>query len=268
MMADAPPTEVVGNVVIDGLRIAYRARGALDGTRPIAIILHGWGASGAAVASIQACLAPTHDSVAPDLPGFGASDPLPAAWGSEEYLASITHFLDLLGIARASVLGHSRGGHFAFALTATYPERVDRLVLIDSAGIPPRRGPKYRVRVLAFKTARRLLDSRPLAGQRGRPLRALFERRLGSDDYRAASGAQRGTLVRLVNEDARHLLARVQAPTLLIWGERDNATPLADGRLMERLIPDAGLVVFPGAGHFSYADDPGRFCRVVSHFLR
>ena len=268
MPPDSPPAESTRVVVVDGLRIACRVRGALDGNRPIVVVLHGWGASAAAVASIQACLAASHDSVAPDLPGFGASDPVPAVWGSEEYLATITRLLDQLGVRRASFVGHSRGGHFAFAFAARNPDRVDRLVLIDSAGIRGRRNAAYRARVLAFKAGRRVLQSRPLAGARGAPLRALFERRFGSDDYRAASGPLRGTLVRLVNEDARHLLSSVRAPTLLIWGERDDATPLVDGQLMERLIPDAGLVVFPGAGHFSYADDPGRFCRVVSHFLR
>jgi pimeloyl-ACP methyl ester carboxylesterase len=265
--ADAP-AERTGAVVVDGLRIAYRARGPLDGARPIVVVLHGWGASSAAVASIGASLADTHDSVAPDLPGFGASDPPPAVWGSEEYVGIITAFLDRLGIGRASFVGHSRGGHFAFAIAATTPERVDKLVLVDSAGIRGRRDARYRARVLAFKAGRRVLSSRPFAGRGGAPIRALFERKFGSDDYRAASGTLRGTLVRLVNEDARHLLPRVQAPTLIIWGEEDDATPLADGRLMERLIPDAGLVEFPGAGHFSYADDPGRFARVVGHFLR
>ena len=268
MPADPPPAETLRDVVVDSLRVVCRVRGTLDGSRPIAVVLHGWGASSAAVTSIQACLADSHDSVAPDLPGFGASDPLPTVWGSEQYLASITQLLDQLGVRRASFVGHSRGGHFAFAFAARHPDRVDRLVLVDSAGLRGRRGAAYRARVLAFKAGRRVLRSRPLVGPRGAPLRALFERRFGSDDYRAATGHQRGTLVRLVNEDASHLLPRVQAPTLLIWGERDDATPLADGQLMERLIPDAGLVVFPGAGHFSYADDPGRFCRVVSHFLR
>ena len=268
MPADPPAAERTHEVVVDGLRVAYRARGTLDGARPIAVVLHGWGATSAAVASIQACLADSHDSVAPDLPGFGASDPVPTVWGSTEYLDCITRFLDQLGIRRASIIGHSRGGHFAFALAAEHPDRVDRLVLIDSAGIRGRRGAAYQARVLAFKAGRRVLHSRPLAGPRGAPLRALFERRFGSADYRAAAGPLRGTLVRLVNEDARHLLPRVQAPTLLIWGELDDATPLVDAQLMERLIPDAGLVVFPGASHFSYADDLGRFCRVVSHFLR
>jgi pimeloyl-ACP methyl ester carboxylesterase len=65
----------------------------------------------------------------------------------------------------------------------------------------------------------------------------------------------------------RHLLPQIAAPTLLIWGELDDSTPLADGTIMEQLIPDAGLVVFPSAGHFAYADDYDRFARVVGNFL-
>ena len=79
----------------------------------------------------------------------------------------------------------------------------------------------------------------------------------------------RGTLVRVVNEDWRHLLPKIKAPTLLIWGElrRRNARS-PTGSSWSSLIPDAGLVVFPGAGHFAYADDVDRFARVVGHFLQ
>ena len=74
--------------------------------------------------------------------------------------------------------------------------------------------------------------------------------------------------VPVVNEDLRHLLPCIQAPTLLVWGENDQDTPLADGQLMEKLIPDAGLVIFKGAGHYSYLEQSASFCRVVETFLR
>ena len=90
--------------------------------------------------------------------------------------------------------------------------------------------------------------------------------RNASEDYKAA-GAMRPTLVRLVNEDITELLPSVRASTLLVWGDHDDATPLSDGQTMERLIPDAGLVVFEGAGHFSYLDERHRFAVVASHFL-
>jgi len=253
------------SVTVDGLRVAYREDGPSDG--PPVLVLHGWGADSATVASIQAGLRATHRTIAPDLPGFGESDPPPGVWGTTEYARAVRDLMDALGISRASFIGHSRGGHIAAVIAATTPERVDKLVLVDSAGIRASHGPRYRARVLAFKAGRRALASRLLAGPLGDPLRAWFGRRFGSEDYRQA-GAMRGTLVRLVNEDARYLLPKIAAPTLLIWGELDDATPVADGKLMERLIPDAGLVVFPGAGHFAYADDLGRFHRVVGHFLR
>lgn len=261
---DAEGSSALRFVTVDGLRIAYRDEGPTDG--PPVVILHGWGASSAAVASIQACLRGTHRAIAPDLPGFGASDLPPAVWGSREYSAAIRAFLAALGVERASFIGHSHGGRVAIVLAAEHPELVEKLVLVDSAGIRPKRGARYHVRVYAYKAGRRAARLPLLQGPLGAPLRRWIETRSGSEDYRQA-GPMRGTLVRVVNEDWRHLLPRIAAPTLLIWGERDDATPLADGQLMERLIPDAGLVVFAGAGHYAYADDLGRFCRVVGHFL-
>ena len=78
----------------------------------------------------------------------------------------------------------------------------------------------------------------------------------------------RPILVKVVNEDIGHLLSNIAAPTLLVWGSEDDAAPLAHGRRMEELIPDAGLVTFEGAGHFAYLDQPDRFCTIVRHFLK
>jgi pimeloyl-ACP methyl ester carboxylesterase len=231
------------------------------------VVLHGWGASIQAVASIIAVFRQTHRVVALDLPGFGASDPPPAPWSSDEYAALVRDALATLGIERASFIGHSFGGKLGIVLAATHPELVDRLVLVNSAGIRGKRDAKYHARVYGFKAGKRLLGMPPLTGPLGAPIRRRFESRFGSDDYRQA-GSMRGTLVRVVNEDVRDLLPRVLAPTLLIWGELDDSTPLADGTLMEQLIPDAGLVLFPSAGHFAYADDLDRFARVAGNFLR
>jgi len=249
---------------VDGVRVVYREDGPPDG--PPVVVLHGWGASKEAVASIQMALRGTHRTIALDLPGFGASDPPPVAWGAEEYATLVRGFMSTLGIERAGLIGHSHGGRVSIVLAATHPEMVDRLVLVNSAGLRPKRVPTYYARVYGYKAGRTLLASAPLAGPLGAPLRRLFEARFGSTDYRQA-GTMRGTLVRVVNEDWRHLLPRIAASTLLIWGDLDEETPLADGQVMEQVIPDAGLVVFPGAGHFSYADDLERFGRVVRHFL-
>ncbi|HLZ07164.1 MAG TPA: alpha/beta hydrolase, partial [Chloroflexota bacterium] len=93
-------------------------------------------------------------------------------------------------------------------------------------------------------------------------------RAVSSSDYVAAvNPILRATLVKVVNDDLRPFLPRIKAPTLLIWGTEDRETPLADGRLMAELIPDAGLVELAGSGHFSYLEQPDRFCRILTHFV-
>jgi pimeloyl-ACP methyl ester carboxylesterase len=89
---------------------------------------------------------------------------------------------------------------------------------------------------------------------------------VASEDYKQA-GPLLPTFVKVVNEDLSGLLGRVKAPTLLIWGTNDDAVPVAHARIMEESIPDAGLVLFEGAGHFAYLDEPDRFCTIVGHFL-
>jgi pimeloyl-ACP methyl ester carboxylesterase len=90
--------------------------------------------------------------------------------------------------------------------------------------------------------------------------------RIASADYKDA-GPLRPIFVKVVNEDLTNLLGRVRASTLLVWGTEDDAVPLSHARKMEASIPDAGLVLFEGAGHFAYLDERGRFCRVLRHFL-
>jgi pimeloyl-ACP methyl ester carboxylesterase len=243
------------------------AAAVLDtGSGPALLLLHGWGARKELMAPIAQRLAGFR-TIVPDLPGFGATPSPPRAWGVDDYAAWVIALLDRLGVERAHVVGHSHGGRVAIALASAHPHRVDRLVLTDSAGIRPRHGLLYRWRVATFK----LLRAAGSGSWLPRALREAAARRAalrGSEDYRAASGTVRTSMVRLVNADLRPELARLTVPTLLIWGGRDQETPLGDARLMERLIPDAGLVVFEGAGHFAYAEEPDRFARIVGVFLR
>jgi pimeloyl-ACP methyl ester carboxylesterase len=243
------------------------AAAVLDaGTGPPLLLLHGWGATKELMMPVALRLT-GYRIVTPDLPGFGATAMPPQAWGVDEYAAWVLDLLDRLGIDRAHIVGHSNGGRIAIALAVAHPERVHRLVLTDSAGIRPRHGLRYHGRVHAFKLMRAASRWHWLPA----PTRDSARRRAaqrGSDDYRAASGSLRASMVRLVNEDLRPRLARLTPSTLLIWGDRDQETPLRDARVMERLIPDAGLVVFEGCGHFAYAEQPDRFCRIVDVFLR
>jgi pimeloyl-ACP methyl ester carboxylesterase len=245
---------------VRGLTLRYEELGEGDP----ALVLHGWGASREAARPMTRAAATLRHAYGLDLPGFGESDLPPEPWGVGDYAELVLAFMDELGLDRVDLIGHSNGGRIGIWIAAHHPERIAKLVLVDSAGIRPKRGPRYYRKVgmaKAGKYAARLL------GPPGRRLQERLRGRAASSDY-AAAGPLRPTFVKIVNEDLKPLLPRIQAPTLLVWGARDDATPLADGRAMERLIPNAGLAVFETAGHYSYADEPARFARVLDHFLR
>jgi pimeloyl-ACP methyl ester carboxylesterase len=247
--------------VLDINGISTRCRRA--GSGPPVLVLHGWGARIEAVQPIINGLAPRLTVHAVDLPGFGESGLPPEPWGVTEYADWTRGLMDALGLEQPSVIGHSNGGRIAIHLAAHHPERIDKLILVDAAGIRPKRGITYYRRVYTAKAAK---HGARFLGAPGRRLQQRVFARSASSDY-ANAGPLRPTFVKLVNEDLTPLLPRIQASTLLIWGETDTAAPVSDGKAMERLIPDAGLVVFEGAGHFSYLDQPQRFTRVALHFL-
>lgn len=270
--SSTPSTADSKSLEIAGLRTRYLVRGASGADEPRSfaaaasppvLVLHGWGASIEAVYPIVTGLEAAATVYALDLPGFGQSALPPQPWGVEDYQAFVAAFMDALGIERASFVGHSHGGRVAIRMAATEPQRVERLVLVDSAGIRPKRTLRWYRRVALAKIGK---YAARFLGRPGELLRERLVARAGSTDYLQA-GPMRPTLVRLVNSDLREHLPQIRASTLLIWGSNDTDTPLSVAGEMERLIPDAGLVVFEGAGHYSYLDQPARFATVVSHFL-
>lgn len=247
---------------VAGLQLHYATAGH---GQPI-VFLHGWGGEIASFGPIPAVLADRFRTAAVDLPGFGASPLPPVPWGTFEYAECLASFLRQSDLAPCILVGHSFGGRVSLALAARHPDLVKKLILVDSAGLVPRRTPSYYARVYLVKSARKILSLPGLRSLKEPSLRRLY-RALGSSDYNSAvDPVLRAILVKVVNEDLRPILPRIAAPTLLIWGDRDEDTPLADGQVMEKLIPDAGLVVFEGAGHFAYLDRLDQFCRVVAHF--
>jgi pimeloyl-ACP methyl ester carboxylesterase len=155
----------------------------------------------------------------------------------------------------------------AIWLAANYPEKFNKLILVDSAGVKPTRTLKYYVKVAIAKIGKNVL-SFSFLGKHGEILLNSLYRLIGSKDYQQQTGIMRATLVKVVNEDLRYFLIKINAPTLLIWGENDKDVPLSSAKVMETAIHDAGLVVLKDAGHFSYLDKFSDFCLIVSEFFR
>ena len=247
---------------INGLETFYQLEGQGD---PV-VLLHGWGASSQNLAGVAACLAPLFRVMSVDLPGFGWSQAPLATWGIADYADHVRQLLDEIRIAKAALLGHSFGGRVAIQLAACHPERVGPLILVASAGVRPRRGPRYYARVATAKALRRLSMLPGLAGV-GSRLLSRWQAKVGSRDYLAA-GRLRPTLVKVVNEDLTPALTSVQAPTLLLWGDQDQEVRRPAVEIMAARIPRARLKVFVGAGHFPFQDAPEAFCQAAKEFLQ
>lgn len=237
----------------------------VSGNGPDMILMHGWGCQASTLASIEKVAAETHTIYNIDFPGFGSSDEPSDVWGVENYAGMLRQFVEKLNIKNPVLLGHSFGGRVGIVYASQYP--IDKLILVDAAGVKPKRSLKYYIKVYSFKTMKRLV---PLLMGRKKAAEYIESQRAkrGSADYSSSSPMMRAIMSKVVNEDLRHLMPRIEAPTLLIWGENDTATPMRDARIMEKLIPGAGLVSFPGCGHYSFLDNPIQFAAVLRSFLR
>lgn len=199
-----------------------------------------------------------------DFAGFGQSEEPPAVWGVEEYTRSVEAIAQAEGIENPILVGHSFGGRVSIVYASR--NKTQKIILVDAAGVKPRRSFTYYRKVYTFKLMKWLA---PILMGKQRAQQMIEKRRAkaGSSDYNNASPRMRAILSKCVNEDLCHLMPKIQAPTLLFWGENDTATPLADAKRMEKLIPDAGLVTVAGAGHYSFLENTPLFMRVVESFL-
>ena len=249
-------------IKIQDININYIVEG--EGS-PI-LILHGWGASIDTVRPIINILNNRYKVYALDLPGFGGSSEPKEAIDSFQYAEIVREFLKEMNIEKATFIGHSFGGKLSIILSSKYPDLFDKLVLIDSAGLIPKRGLKYYTKVYSFKTLK-FIYRKMFFWIKNEKRMENFYKKFGSDDYRDSSGVMRQILVKVVNENLRPLLKDIKASTLIIWGDQDDATPVYMAHIMESEIKDSGLVVFEGAGHYAYLDQYNRFTAVINAFL-
>ena len=252
-------------MVLDGLTVHYE----VQGQGPHIFLLHGWGSDLAVFAGVAEALTGAYTVVRLDFPGCGSTDEPPEAWGMDEYAAFTSHFISSFGVDEIILLGHSHGGRVAIRLAtdAGMPFTVTKMILVDSAGILPKRSLSYHARVRAYKLGKSVLTWKPVAALFPEAL-ADLQKTMGSDDYAAASPVMRATMVKVVNTDLEPLLPAITAETLLIWGELDTFTPVSDGETMEKAIPGSGLVVLPGAGHYCFLDQWFAFHKVLESFLQ
>lgn len=245
---------------INGTRLSYTVEG--EGL-PV-ILMHGWGCNRTTLRSIENQLIPCFKVYNVDFPGFGDSDEPATVWGVEEYTRLIEEFARQEQIENPILLGHSFGGRVGILFSSR--NKVRKLILVDAAGVKPRRSLRYYYKVYSYKAMKHTVMLF-LGKERGEAMLNRYRAKVGSSDYSNASPMMRAILSKVVNEDLKSEMPKITCPTLLIWGANDTATPLSDAKTMERLIPDAGLVVFDGVGHYSFLENPYQFAAVLKSFL-
>jgi pimeloyl-ACP methyl ester carboxylesterase len=269
--------------VLHGHRVAYRSAGS----GPAIVLVHGITSTSATWERVMPYLATRFTVIAPDLLGHGQSAKPRGDYSLGAYASGVRDLMVSLGHDRATFVGHSLGGGVVMQLAYQFPERCERLVLVDSGGLG--REVNFLLRsatlplsevVLPLLASTRVLDA-------GRTVSRLFGRlgvRAGTDvaelakgHASLADGEARAAFVHTlrtivdpagqrVNASDRLYLAK-NVPFMLVWGERDPIIPVAHGRYAHELVPSSRLEIFEDAGHFPHVDDPQRFLDVLLDFI-
>jgi len=248
-------------ITINNQEIYYEKHG--EG-QPL-LLLHGWGVDSSAFASMIPWLAQHFAVYALDFCGFGKSPAPKDVWGVSDYADMVEEFIAQLGLQDPVILGHSFGGRVTLYLGSRGIGK--KLLLVDAAGVRPKRSWKYYVRVYSYKAARHIM-SLPLLRNYKESALSYWRKNTASSDYNKTEGVMRAVFVKVVNEDLCFLMPGITAPALLIYGENDMDTPLYQAKIMESKIKGSGLVTVPNAGHFCFLDQPRYFRLVVESFLQ
>lgn len=247
---------------------AIKTAHIIAGEGPPILFLHGWGAhSGLIWPLAERMINLGYTAYALDLPGFGHSDEPPQAWSVGDYAEFVVDYLEAHKLSKVYLFGHSFGGRLGIILGATCGKRIIKMALADSAGVITPTPLWKKMRLALYKSVREGLYNVG-ATRVADALRMWYGQKYGSTDYQNVSGLMRETFIKVVNQDLLPYARQIQVPTLLFWGSEDNDTPLWQGQLLEKTIPDAGLVIHVGAGHYSYLDKLPETARVMDYFFK
>jgi len=245
---------------INGIRTCYKH----EGTGVPVLLLHGWGANLDSLLQVFKYFSKFSSVYALDFPGFGRSGFPNGDWSVDDYSDWVIAFMDNFGIDKADVLGHSFGGRVTIMLSTNYPEKVNYIILIDSAGVNQFDGSaRLKIGRMVARNLRSIKNRIPTKYYQR--WRIQFYKLIGSTDY-LTTGKMRGTYSKVISEDLEPLLSKICQKTLLIWGEHDKDTPIKDAKLMDACIPNSTLAVIPDAGHYPFIDQKDKVLDVLESF--
>jgi pimeloyl-ACP methyl ester carboxylesterase len=248
-------------IVVDGLLTHVE----MQGKGKLVLVLHGWGDNLQGLAALQAELAKDYKVLALDLPGFGVSQAPKDVWNLDNYSRFIESLLKKMELSQPyAVIGHSNGGALAIKAVSTGKLQPEKLVLLAASGVRNSQKVKRFVLKVIAKLGNAATIWMPERYRRG--LRKSLYGVAGSDML--VEPQLEETFKKTVRQDVQKDAAKIDVPTLLVYGENDRAVPIEDARTYNRLIKNSRLEVVPDAEHFVHLDKPARVTTLIKEFLK
>ena len=230
------------------------------------LILPGWGDTRKTFYNIINILKEDYTIYIIDYPGFGKSIFPNKDLTIYDYTNIIRSFLTDFNIVNPIIIAHSFGGRIATVLTGYYKEKIDKLIMIDTAGIKHKKGILKWLKEKTYKLLKLIKYILP-KNKRKNYIKKLLNI-FGSIDYKNLNDYMRKTFQNIIQEDLKYYLKEVNTETLLIWGKLDESTPLKDGKIMNKLIENSALIVFPNGNHFTYLQYPILITNIIKEFIK
>lgn len=224
------------------------------------IILHGWTKNLDKWKEFLGAL--EKKGIKPDLPKIpGLTESLEKIWNLSDYVNWLKNIVDKEN-DKVILIGHSNGGRIALAFTNLFPEKVEKLILIDSAGIYHNELP-LRIKRVVFKTLAKI--GKKVTASKF--LENLLYKIARESDYKNANENVKQTMINLITSDLKTILPKIQTPTLIIWGGEDKIIPLSDGKLMHKFIKNSKLQIIEDAQHSPQFTNPERVAKIIYEYI-
>ena len=237
---------------IKGVNINYIDYGSGDNTL---VLLHGWGQNIEMMKPIGDKFKKNNRIIILDLPGFGNSEEPSFIWTINDYTEAIYELLASIKANNIILIGHSFGGKIALEYASKY--KVEKLILFGSPF-------KKAIQKLSLKTRLlKKLKKVPIL----KNLEKFAKKHMGSKDYRDASEIMRKIMVQHVNLDITNDVKKIKCPTIILWGDNDEAVPLNDAYELEKLIPDSAVILYPGCTHYAYLENLPKTISIIKNFI-